>query len=263
MKKVVVFLSIAIVAFILASCHAKKEAEPLKKLDGQWNIYELNGNKVVTSGVNELPYLVFDATAGQMYGFVGCNRVMGSFDANAQPGVLAFGSLNTTKMTCPDIATEQAIMDALGNVRKFKKDHDDRFALCDASEKPLIILVKKLDQSSLKELKGKWLITSALGTTIDEGKKETQPFIDFDTDAKTFTGNAGCNVINGSFVTVDADPTAISFPNTISTMTSCPEMDIETKIINALNSVVTYTKTVSGVSMFNVDGTEVLTLGKK
>ena len=50
---------------------------------------------------------------------------------------------------------------------------------------------------------------------------EKQPFIEFNIAEKRLHGNAGCNLINGAFQVDDENPSAISFPQVISTMMAC------------------------------------------
>ena len=91
---------------------------------------------------------------------------------------------------------------------------------------------------------------------------ENQPFIEFDIKSKRIHGNAGCNIMNGDFETSQNDFSAISFPGVITTMMSCPDMEIEGKILAAVNSVQSFAKVPGGVGLYNGEGQLVLTIEK-
>ena len=91
---------------------------------------------------------------------------------------------------------------------------------------------------------------------------ENQPFIEFDIKTKRIHGNAGCNIMNGEFQVDANNPSFISFPGVITTMMSCPDMDIESKILNAVNSVQSFAKVAGGVGFYNGEGQLVLVIEK-
>ena len=81
---------------------------------------------------------------------------------------------------------------------------------------------------------------------------------------KTLHGTAGCNVINGSFNVDDANPVAISFPQVISTMMACPDMEVESRVLKALNSVQSFGKLAGGgMGFYDADNNLVMVLVKK
>ena len=143
MKKLIVFVSIVVTTLMLSACHSKKEEAPISSLNGEWNISEINGKALTAIDNRENPYIVFDTATGQMFGFSGCNRMMSTFDVNAQPGVLALEAVSSTRMACPDMTMEQLVLSALANVKTFKKEHDDKIDLCDAEHKTVMVLEKK------------------------------------------------------------------------------------------------------------------------
>ena len=84
---------------------------------------------------------------------------------------------------------------------------------------------------------------------------EKQPFIEFNIAEKSLHGNAGCNLINGAFQVDDENPSAISFPQVISTMMACPDMEVEGRVLKALNSVqslVSWQVEASGCTMLTI-----------
>lgn len=188
---------------------------------------------------------------------------MGSFDVNAKPGQIDLGALGSTRMMCPDMTVEKNVLAALGQVKKYKQLGKENMALCASSNRPVIVLQKKEASAKLADLNGKWMISEAGGETIPSGM-EKQPFIEFNIAEKTLHGTAGCNIINGSFNVDDANPVAISFPQVISTMMACPDMEVESRVLKALNSVQTFGKLAGGgMGFYDADNNLVMVLVKK
>lgn len=89
--------------------------------NGEWNIIEVNGSAIVPAENQELPFIGFDTATGKVYGNSGCNRMMGSIDLNSKPGTIDMSRLGSTRMACPDMTTEQNVLNALGQVKSYKK----------------------------------------------------------------------------------------------------------------------------------------------
>ena len=258
MKKVFVSLCMASVLLGLSSCASTKNAATISSISGEWNIIEINGTAVVPAPGQQFPYIGFDTKTGKVFGNSGCNRMMGSFDVNAKPGMIDLGALASTRMACPDMTVENNILTALGQVKKYKKLGKENIALCGSSKRPIIVLQKKETAVGLSELNGKWMISEAGGVAIPTGM-EKQPFIEFNISEKSLHGNAGCNLINGGFQT-----NAISFPQVISTMMACPDMTVESRVMQALNSVQSFGKLAGGgIGFYDADNNLVMVLVKK
>lgn len=262
MKKVFVSLCMASVLMGLSSCASTKNAATLSSINGEWNIIEVNGTAVVPAPGQEFPYIGFDTKAGKVFGNSGCNRMMGSFDVNAKPGTIDLGALASTRMACPDMTVENNVLSALNKVKKYKKLGKENIALCGASNRPIVVLQKKESVSKLSDLEGKWIISEAAGEAIPDGM-EKQPFIEFNIAEKSLHGNAGCNLINGAFQVDDENPSAISFPQVISTMMACPDMEVEGRVLKALNSVQSFGKLAGGgIGLYDADNNLVMVLVK-
>ena len=250
MKKVFVSLCMASVLMGLSSCASTKNAATLSSISGEWNIIEVNGTAVVPAPGQEFPYIGFDTKTGKVFGNSGCNRMMGSFDVNAKPGTIDLGALASTRMACPDMTVENNVLSALNKVKKYKKLGKENIALCGASNRPIVVLQKKESVSKLSDLEGKWMISEAVGEAIPEGM-EKQPFIEFNIAEKRLHGNAGCNLINGAF------------PQVISTMMACPDMEVEGRVLKALNSVQSFGKLAGGgIGLYDADNNLVMVLVK-
>lgn len=263
MKKVLVSVCIASAAFAMFSCRSTKEVVGLSAMNGEWNIIEVNGSAVVPAENQELPFIGFDTTTGKVYGNSGCNRLIGSFDVNAKPGTIDLGAMGSTRMACPDMTIEQNVLGALAQVKSYKKLGKSDMALCNASNRPVIVLEKKASNVKLSALNGEWNIAEVDGEAVPAGM-EKQPFISFDVKKKTIHGNAGCNLMNGGFVVDKENVRSISFPGVACTMMACPDMEVEGKILKALNEVKSFdVLSGGGIGLYNGDGKLVLALVKK
>ena len=255
MRKVIVSIFIASAALVMFSCRSSKEALSLSSMNGEWNIIEINGSAVVPGQGQQLPFIGFDTTTGKVYGYSGCNRIIGSVDVNAKPG--------TIDLACPDMTLEQNVLGALAQVKGYKKMGKENMALCNASNRPVVILAKKAADVKVADLQGEWKITDVNGEAVPTGM-EKQPFIAFDVKEQRVHGNAGCNLINGGFKTEEGNALSISFPGMASTMMACPDMETEGKIMGALNEVKSFGKLAGGgIGLYDANGTLVLVLVKK
>lgn len=264
MNKILVSLCMATALAGLSSCASSKHAASMTDINGEWNIIEINGSVVVPTPGQEFPYIGFNSQSGRVYGHSGCNRLMGSYDTNAKPGQLELQPMGTTRMMCPDMTVEQNILTALAQVKKVKKMEDGQIALCGKSTKrPILVLQRRIPKATVADLEGHWLIKKAMDLTIPEGM-EKAPFIEFNTATKRLHGNAGCNLINGTYVTDDNNTSAISFPQVISTMMACPDSNVESTVLKALNAVKSIGHLDDGnIGLYDESGSLVLMLSKK
>lgn len=264
MKNVFVSLFMAgVLGTTMSSCRSSKDVVTLSSINGEWNIIEINGAAVVPSPNQAFPFISFDTTTGKVSGNSGCNRMMGSFEVNAKPGTIDLGTMASTRMMCPDMTLEQNVLSALRQVKKYKKLGKENIALCGSSRRPVIVLQKKTPTVKLSDLNGKWMISEAVGQTIPKGM-EKQPFIEFNLSEKRIHGNAGCNLINGNFVTDGEKTSEISFPQLISTMMACPDMEVESRVLKALNDVKSFGRLEGrGIGLYDADHVLVMVLTKE
>ena len=263
MKKVFVSICVAGAALAMSSCRSVEKAMPLSSINGEWNIIEVNGSKVTPGESRTLPFITFDTATGRVSGNSGCNRMMGSFDVNAKPGSLELGAMASTRMMCPDMTTEKNVLSALAQVKGYKKAGKEKMYLCNASNRPVVVLEKKEADVKLSVLNGEWKIKEANGEAIPSGM-EKQPFIAFDVKKKSIHGNAGCNLINGGFETSTSNAKSISFPGVASTMMACPDMETEGKILKALNEVKSFDVLAGGgIGLYDANNALVIVLEKK
>lgn len=262
MKKIFVSICVAGAALAMSSCRSVEKAIPLSSIDGEWNIIEVNGSKVTPGESKTLPFISFDTTSGRLSGNSGCNRMMGNFDVNAKPGSLSLEGVASTRMMCPDMTTERNVLGALAQVKGYRKAGKERVYLCNAANRPVMVLEKKEADVKLSVLNGEWKIKEVNGEAVPSGM-EKQPFIAFDVKKKSIHGNAGCNLINGGFETKTTNARSISFPGVASTMMACPDMETESKIMKALNEVKSFdVLSGGGIGLYDANGGLVLVLEK-
>lgn len=261
MKKVFVSLCLAAVMAGLSSCGSTKNPALPADLDGEWNIIEINGAAVVPAPGQTFPYIGFDKATGRVHGNAGCNRLMGSFDIHAEAGTIDLSRLGTTRMMCPDMTVEQNVLNALAQVKQYVKLGEENIGLCGKSAKrPILVLKKKTPDITLADLDGKWKIVEAQGAVIPDSL-ESQPFVEIKAAEKSLHGNAGCNLINGSFQTEEGNPTSISFPQLTSTMMACPDLKLEDLVKQALNATRFFGRLQEGrVGFYDADNTLVMVL---
>ncbi|NDV59069.1 META domain-containing protein [Bacteroides sp. 519] len=260
MKKISIFIVSLSMVLALTSCRTSKEMATISNIDGEWNIIEINGSAVVPPVGHEYPFIGFEAVTGKVYGNSGCNRMMGTFDTSAKAGVLDLSHIASTRMFCPDMTLEQNVLNVLKNVKGYRMLDNNRVALTNSYNRPVVVLANKENLSVLSSLEGEWKITQVNGETIP-ANLDKKPYISFDTSKKSIHGNAGCNMINGGFTTSNNSETSIAFPAVAATMMACPDMTIERKIMNALNIVKSFSiLTDKSAGLYGEDGTMLLLL---
>ena len=140
MKKMnVMLMSVLASGLLMMSCGSAKKYVSIADLAGEWVIVEVNDKSV---SAEETPFLGFDVNEGQLYGNAGCNSLMANFDLSKTSGELTFDAIGSTKRMCADMAMEDAILQALGEVRSFALDGEN-LKLNNADGKELMELKKR------------------------------------------------------------------------------------------------------------------------
>ena len=124
------------------------------------------------------------------------------------------------------------------------------FAACGSSKKAMQVVA----------LDGEWNIIAVNGDKIESA---TSPYLGFDMDENRLYGNAGCNRMTGSFEVDTLNPGKIHFGTIGTTRMMCPDMDVESRVLEALNTVKSYAETESGIELADAEGNAVLTLEKR
>lgn len=110
------------------------------------------------------------------------------------------------------------------------------------------------------DLNGEWNIVTVNGDTVNAANA---PFIGLDMAEKRVYGNAGCNRMTGSFEADSLHPGKIQFGQIGTTRMMCPDMDTESKVLQALSNVKGYSGTEQGLSLTDAEGKTLLTLEKR
>lgn len=253
MKKMLISAA-AFAAVVLSSCGTTGKSVDIS---GEWNVVSVKGEQVAGN-----PYIGFDLAEGRIYGNAGCNRIMGGVEVDSvNPGKIGFTGVGVTRMMCPDMKTEQKVLEALNEVAGYQASSAG-VELTDKDGNVLMSLEKKEAPAvSVNDINGKWNITKVEGAAVEVADKT--PFISFNVAENAVHGNGGCNIINGSFSQEEGNPSSLKFGQMISTMMAGPGMETERKVLSAMNKVASFVVNEDGtLSLMDVADNEVLLLVK-
>lgn len=140
MRRVIFYvLMLPMVLGMMVSCsQAKTDA---KKLQGKWNVVEVKGEKILKEG---MPYMEFDMAQNKLHGNGGCNIFNTSVALDDKDvSSITIAPAAATMMACPDMSTEDAIFQALGDVKAVKAGRSaDEMQLVDEDGNVLLVLSK-------------------------------------------------------------------------------------------------------------------------
>ena len=244
----------AFAAILLSSCGTTTKSVDIT---GEWNVVSVEGKQVTGN-----PYIGFDTENGRLYGNAGCNRIMGGFEIDSvNPGHIGLTNVASTRMMCPDMETEQKVLEALNEVAGFKSSATG-VELTDKDGKVLMSLEKREAPAvSVNDINGEWKISKVEGAAVEVADKT--PFLSFNVAENAVHGNGGCNIINGSFSQEEGNPSSLKFGHMISTMMAGPGMETERKVLAAMNKVASFVVNEDGtLSLMDAENNEVLLLVK-
>lgn len=117
----------------------------LAYLNGAWRVTEIEGAPI-SANVK----IVIDTQENKVHGNAGCNILNGDIIVNLDKGDgIEFKNLATSRMTCPDIATEKAFLLALESVSTAGKGKTADTAVLKNSAGQVIIALKRLAPNEL------------------------------------------------------------------------------------------------------------------
>ena len=253
MKKMLISAA-AFAAVVLSSCGTTGKSVDIS---GEWNVVSVKGEQVAGN-----PYIGFNLAEGRIYGNAGCNRIMGGVEVDSvNPGKIGFTGVGATRMMCPDMETEQKVLEALNEVAGYQASSAG-VELTDKDGNVLMSLEKKEAPAvSVNDINGKWNITKVEGAAVEVADKT--PFISFNVAENAVHGNGGCNIINGSFSQEEGNPSSLKFGQMISTMMAGPGMETERNVLSAMNKVASFVVNEDEtLSLMDVADNEVLLLVK-
>lgn len=126
-------------AMVMSCASTKPGSEPVK-LNGKWDVIAVSGLNGPIQAENK-PFIAFGEN-GQVSGNAGCNRMMGIYVADATKQTLSLDQMGSTRMMCRDMATEDALLAALGKVKAYRAEADDQLVLVDDKGTSLVTLKK-------------------------------------------------------------------------------------------------------------------------
>lgn len=263
-KSFFLFLTVGILCLMTASCGSNKNALTLSSIEGEWNIIEVNGDSVKSDSE---PFIGFNISDKAIYGNSGCNNFRGTLEVDSlKPGVMAFGTIGSTRMMCQDMTLEQAILTALSQVVAYStvSDTPEKIALDNKDGKQIIILEKReVKPLSLSDLSGEWAIKAINGNEV-LGTLDVPPFLGFDIDENRIYGNVGCNTVNGLLEQNSSVNNSLTFKNLASTQMLCPDMETERIVLECLNATKSFAKSADGnIVLLDGNGAELLVLAKQ
>ena len=80
----------------------------------------------------------------------------------------------------------------------------------------------------------RWVVVEMKGVPVQQSGGRRDAFIRFEVPDKRFSGNGGCNQINGNY---SLDKNELKFSEVISTKMSCNDIDFENTFLNTLGTV--------------------------
>lgn len=109
-------------------------------INGAWRVASIAGMELApTIDIR----VVLDADEGRIHGNAGCNTLNGKLISTLErKNGVEFRDLRTTRMTCPDIATEQSFLLALEEAVSVRADGDGRIAFDNDQGQPIITMTK-------------------------------------------------------------------------------------------------------------------------
>lgn len=242
--------SIAIAACLVSCSSTKRTTNGNASISifDEWYIETIGGQNV-KDGVT--PFIALDQAAGTYSGNAACNLMNGKFECDTDKGTISFSPAITTRMYCPDMETETAVLNALGQVSAYNIDNEGTMTFTSNDGKEVMTLVTKRD------IDGRWLFDTVRGEKI--GTTDKVPFLEIYSSKRRVHGNLGCNIYNAT-IPMDFSDNAISFANGQMTMMMCPDMATEDSIKAALQEVETFKLDGDTLSLLDGAGNTVLTL---
>ena len=80
----------------------------------------------------------------------------------------------------------------------------------------------------------RWVVVEMKGVPVQQSGGRRDAHISFDVAAKRFSGNGGCNQINGNY---SLDKKEIKFTEVLSTKMSCNDIEFENAFLTTLSSI--------------------------
>ena len=205
-----------------------------ESINGEWVV--ASANNVHTTGDNR-PYVIFDESTKQVYANNGCNTLNGHYKVNGHK--IEFVNLLSTQRYCTssEAPHEFDINNAFNNVKSiYITEIGNEFYMNFLSDSDQTLMV--LRKSNTDFISGIWKITKVNDTQCKNKNIE----LALDLTAMKLHGNVGCNTVNGDILLDASKQNSIMFLDLMTTRMACPDLELESQILLALEKVEKYNK---------------------
>lgn len=112
-------------------------------LNGTWRITKINDKSIDIEDAK----LVIDVDEGKLHGNTGCNIINGQLEVDMdQPNSISFSAIGMTRMACPDVEHETAMIVALEEVSAAKPVSNTEVILYNSRQQPVLTMVRTADK---------------------------------------------------------------------------------------------------------------------
>ena len=240
--------------FSPATAAGKRKLSSAKDINGAWQVSEIKGVPVAES--EKPPFLSFDCMKKKVNGWAGCNHIQGSFKFNPVRYQLHFSPIASTRMACPFMETENMLLQSLAEVSGYLSDTDKD------GHKRLVLYNDEgseiLEMTRMMPLDGRWNVVKVNDFAIENDGGEI--FLIFDSYRKILSGQLGCNTYHASLICDLKKTSVIRIENGAVSLRMCaePDAEMETRLLQALEKVVSYKKFSDGKAILCDGGGNVL-----
>lgn len=195
----------------------------------KWELSIIDGEKV---NGNSPIYLEFSKD-NRVSGFIGCNRLTGSFTIENKTQI-RFNQLATTMMACPemDMAIERQVLELLNTVDNFTID-GGKLMLNIGRRAPLALFYEMSENEIVNKY---WKLIKLDGKNVQmAANQEREQYFILRSDG-TISGFAGCNHFNGQYELAKGNRISIH-DNLAVTMKACPDVNVDETVFLKLFGV--------------------------
>ena len=187
-------IAIIIFATFLASCGSTSEVKSNKTqtINKKWELSVLNENKITYNK----PIYIELSENGRISGFIGCNRLNGSYTIKDE-NQIEFSQFAVTRMACEqrEMDLENQILELLKTSNNFTIENGV-LSLNSENNKSL---AKFIEMSKSEIVNKYWKLVTLDGKKVEmTPNQEREQYVMLRSD-NTFSGFTGCNQFSGAF----------------------------------------------------------------
>ena len=229
------FISIFAVV-ILVSCKTGIQSPDMKSdnLNQKWELNMLDGQNVMASSPIYIEFLKDNKVAG----FIGCNRVTGSYTVMNKTQI-KFNQLAATRMMCApaEMAMETKVLEMLNTTDNFTIS-EGKLMLNVGRRAPLATFIAMSENEIVNKY---WKLKTLEGMAVTmKPNQEKEQFFMLRSDG-TVSGFAGCNLFNGEYEIMKGNRISIK-RNMAMTLRACPDVNVdEMAFMNIFDQADNYT----------------------